>query len=171
MNKSARKLYWLGNIAKTRIIDEILRLHADRDDKIVVFDYGCGDGGDWPAILGDNQRIELIGFEPSEQGYCFASERLRGFNSRILTGDAIDTLALQADFIVSFSVFEHVVDKREYLRHAKRLLARDGTCYLNYDDGHFRNILDLSVRETWMPAIRSRLRTLISHHGITWPAG
>ncbi len=34
--------------------------------------------------------------------------------------------------------------------------------YLNYDDGHFRNWLDLAQINTWLPALRAFARTLIS---------
>ncbi len=42
------------------------------------------------------------------------------------------------DYIVSFSVFEHVFDRVGYLAECSRVLAGDGRIFLNYDDGHFR---------------------------------
>jgi hypothetical protein len=63
---------------------------------------------------------------------------------------------------VSFSVFEHVVDRKQYLEHAKRNLSREGIFFLNYDDGHFRNFLDLADPNTWGEAVRSFIRTAIS---------
>ena len=58
---AAEKLYWLGNVAKVRVIWEILRRSCSRT---VVFDYGAGTGGDWPQILADHPQIELVGYEP-----------------------------------------------------------------------------------------------------------
>lgn len=91
-----------------------------------------------------------------------ARNSLRGLPAEIFTADAIRTLDLTADCIVSFSVFEHVVDRRQFLAHAKRLLAPAGVFYLNYDDGHFRNWLDLAQINTWLPALRAFGRTVIS---------
>lgn len=159
--QDSERLYWLGNVAKTRIISELLA-HCQGPELVTVFDYGCGDGGDWPRILGDNPHLRLVAFEPGAAAYRKACERLRGFNAKILTRDAMDSLDLQAEYIVSFSVFEHVVDQVHFLQNAKRVLAPGGLFYLNYDDGHFRNLLDLADSATWLPALRARLRTLVS---------
>lgn len=161
VSEGGQRLYWLGNVAKTRIISELLGRHPG-PATVTVFDYGCGDGGDWPRILGDHPHLRLVGFEPGADAYRKACQRLAGCNAEILTGAAMSTLQLQADVIVSFSVFEHVVEPVTFLRHAKRVLAPGGIFYLNYDDGHFRNVLDLADMATWLPAIRARLRTVAS---------
>lgn len=156
-----RRSYWVGNIAKTRIIDDILAAHP-ASAPLTIFDYGCGDGGDWNHILSDYAHICLVGYEPDAASAARARKSLRGLSAEIFTADAIQTLDLAADYIVSFSVFEHVVDRRQFLAHAKRLLAPAGVFYLNYDDGHFRNRLDLAQIDTWLPALRSFARTLAS---------
>jgi SAM-dependent methyltransferase len=156
-----RRLYWVGNIAKTRIIDDILAAHP-ASAPMTIFDYGCGDGGDWNRILSDYAHIRLVGYEPHEPSAARSRASLRGLSAEIFTADTIQTLALAADYIVSFSVFEHVVDRRQFLAHAKRLLAPAGVFYLNYDDGHFRNRLDVAQIDTWLPALRSFARTLAS---------
>ena len=161
MTESTRKLYWLGNVAKTRIVFELLE-QSSGGSPVTIFDYGCGDGGDWPYILHDHPHLRLVAFEPGADSYGKAVKRLAGSGAEILTGDAMSTLNIRADYIVSFSVFEHVVDQNRFLRHAKRVLAPDGCFFLNYDDGHFRNILDLAEPVTWLPALRARLRTLVS---------
>ncbi len=163
MNRDCRKLYWHGNAAKTRIIEEILSSHASQgSENIVVFDFGCGDGGDWPTILRENLQIKLIGFEPSNVACRIAKKRLQDCDAEIFGGNDINRLSILANYIVSFSVFEHVVDKVAYLKDAKRLLAPDGVFYLNYDDGHFRNELDLSDIGSWSPALRAKVRTIVS---------
>lgn len=162
MQQRAERLYWLGNIAKTRIISEILSNPPPSDRKVIVFDYGCGDGGDWPGILRDHAHLQFVGYEPEKRSFALACNRLAGLDAELLTGNAMNALSIKADYIVSFSVFEHVVNKHEYLYHAKRVLAEDGLFFLNYDDGHFRNLCDLSEPSTWLPALRSRLRTMIS---------
>lgn len=156
-----KKLYWLGNAAKSQIIKEILESHSG-STPVTVFDYGCGDGSDWPAILADHPWVQLIGYEPYASSCQKARKRLRNYAADIIGGQQIETLAVKADYIVSFSVFEHVVDREAYLRHAKRILASKGVFYLNYDDGHFRNWLDISQPTTWLPALRAWSRTVIS---------
>lgn len=156
-----QQLYWLGNAAKSRVIDEILACNPG-SEPVTVFDYGCGDGGDWPAILADHRWLRLIGYEPYAPSCQKARERLRNHAADILGGRDIDTLAVKADYIVSFSVFEHVLHRAEFLRHAKRILSPGGMFYLNYDDGHFRNLLDLSRPVTWLPALRAWGRTMAS---------
>lgn len=161
MSECASKLYWLGNVAKTRIVLEVLE-QSSRTAPVTIFDYGCGDGGDWPSILRDHPHLHLVAFEPGAASFGKAVKRLAGYDAAILTGDAMSTLNISADYIVSFSVFEHVVDPNLFLRHAKRILAPGGCFYLNYDDGHFRNVLDLAEPGTWLSALRARLRTLAS---------
>lgn len=156
-----QRLYWLGNAAKSRVIGEILASNPG-PEPVTVFDYGCGDGGDWPLILAEHPKLRLVGYEPYIPSCNKARERLRSYAAEILTGNDIDALAIQADYIVSFSVFEHVVDRAEFLRHAKRILGPNGMFYLNYDDGHFRNLLDVSRPATWMPALRAWGRTAVS---------
>ncbi|MDP1927115.1 MAG: class I SAM-dependent methyltransferase [Thiobacillus sp.] len=156
-----QRLYWLGNAAKSRVIDEILASNPG-PEPVTVFDYGCGDGGDWPSILAEHPKLRLVGYEPYVPSCRKARERLRNHAAEILTGNDIDALPIKADYIVSFSVFEHVVHRAEFLRHAKRILGPNGMFYLNYDDGHFRNLLDVSRPATWMPALRAWGRTAVS---------
>lgn len=127
-----------------------------------MFDYGCGDGGDWPSILRDHSWLRLVGYEPYGPSYLKASERLRGLQAKIFTGNDLDALDLKADFVVSFSVFEHVVNCSAFLRNAKHLLSANGVFFLNYDDGHFRNVLEVSQPSTWLPALRAWGRTIVS---------
>lgn len=159
MSKSS--LYWVGNIAKSRVIDDILKECTPKQSAL-IFDYGCGDGGDWPAILRENPWLRLVCYEPFSPSYKKAARRLHGKKAKIFGGNDIETLSLQADYIVSFSVFEHVVNRSAFLHHAKRLLAPKGKLLLNYDDGHFRNHLDITRPTSWLPTLRSFLRTIVS---------
>jgi SAM-dependent methyltransferase len=129
-------VYWQGNAAKSRVISDLLARTSGRE--ALVFDYGCGAGGDWARILDEHRGLRLVGYEPHAPSFRAASERLRGRRAEVLTGAALATLALQADFIVSFSVLEHVFDRRAFFANARRLLHPQGLFYLNYDDGHFR---------------------------------
>lgn len=162
MSSPPRRLYWLGNAAKMTIIDEILARFPGPQPAF-IFDYGCGEGGDWPDILAAYPHLRLVGYEPYGPSAEKARHRLQGARAEILTGDdAMAALSMSADVIVSFSVFEHVVDRNSFLRHARRILAADGIFFLNYDDGHFRYQIDLGYPANWLERIRSVLRTVIS---------
>jgi SAM-dependent methyltransferase len=159
-NLSISRHYWQGNAAKSRVISDLLHRISGRE--VVVFDYGCGGAGDWPQILADNPNLRLYGYEPHSPSFRIAVDRLKGLRAEIFTGDCITSLSFKADYIVSFSVFEHVFDRRAFLAHASRLLASDGLFYLNYDDGHFRNLIDLAESSTWWGAVRVRLHNLLA---------
>lgn len=155
------KLYWRGNAAKTKYIDEILQGMADHSsDDVIVFDYGCGKGGDWPNVLADYPMIRLIAHDPSVKNMQAAKLRLKGLNAELLTSADLHEKEFKAHYIVSFSVLEHVYDRAAYLRTAKKHLIDDGTFYLNYDDGHFRNSLNLSQPVTWPEQIRIWLHNI-----------
>lgn len=162
MSSVVPRLYWLGNAAKMAIIDEILTRFPG-PQPVVIFDYGCGAGGDWPDILAAYPHLRLVGYEPYGPSAEKARHRLQGVQAEILTGDdAMVALSISADVIVSFSVFEHVVDRGSFLGHARRILAPDGIFFLNYDDGHFRYQIDLGYPANWLERIRSALRTIVS---------
>jgi SAM-dependent methyltransferase len=109
----------------------------------LVFDYGCGRGGDWPDVLGDYPYLSLAFYDPDDKALAEAVDRLAGRRAKAvswtrLTGGP----PLEADFVVSLSVLEHVYRRRTYLRTAWRHLKPGGLLFLNYDDGHFRIRLD-----------------------------
>lgn len=149
-------MYWLGNAAKTEVVARIIERATGRDRPMTVFDFGCGTGGDWPRILAEVPQIRLVAYDPDSRSAAEAQDRLRSTGATVLSGGSIATVDLQADVIVSFSVFEHVYDRTGYLATAKRLLAPDGTFFLNYDDGHFRVAIDVDRPSIW-PADGRRL--------------
>jgi len=134
--------YWFGNIAKYRIVRNILN-SIDSKNPTTIFDYGAGKGGDWPRVLKDNPNIHLICYEPHQPFFDELSKSLKNYNCQCYSDDSINSLQFCADFIVSFSVLEHCRDRKEYLMNASRLLSKNGVFYLNYDDGHFRKKIDL----------------------------
>lgn len=148
--------YWVGNVAKARIVGEILKILKGRDT-LTVFDFGAGRGGDWPKILKLYPRLNLIFYEPDDVARRELKKAVKGTNAQVLGSD-VDEIDVRADVIVSFSVFEHVFDRKAYLRKAKESLANDGIFFLNYDDGHFRNIFDLRAPETWWAAAKGWLK-------------
>ena len=161
---SIRKQYFLGNAAKSRVVRSILeralKEHVSRD--FVVFDHGCGGGGDWPEILDDNPFIRYVGYDPDPRSLRRAFDRLQGRKARFLSADELDGESISADFVVSFSVFEHVYDRSAYLRLSGRHLAPGGTFFLNYDDGHFRTPLDLDRPALWGRQLRPWIHNLLA---------
>ncbi|APB32859.1 hypothetical protein GlitD10_0545 [Gloeomargarita lithophora Alchichica-D10] len=145
--------YWWGNSAKAQVVQHILAQVANATHS-VVFDYGCGDGGYWPDILRDYPQIQWWGFEPQGKRRQKAQQRLAGLAAKVLDWTELQNAQINADFIVSFSVLEHVYDRYQYLQMAQKQLAPQGVFYLNYDDGHFRPLLDLSQPKTWPSALK-----------------
>ena len=151
---------WTGNSAKAKIIRRILSEAAGRS--ILVFDYGCGVASQWRQVLSRHPNVRYVGYDPDERSVESARQELDGLRADVYTGKAIGELSFEADYVVSLSVFEHVFDRVGYLKNAKRFLASDGTFFLNYDDGHFRNLIDLDRPETWYPALRVWIHNKLS---------
>lgn len=149
-------LYWLGNAAKAFVIREILR---SPKRPLTVLDHGCGRGGSWPEILRDHPDLQLIGWDPDRDAAAAAQKALAGCNATISIG-SFPTDAT-ADYVVSFSVLEHVYDKPLYLNQARSALRDDGAFYLNYDDGHFRTVFDPDDRRGSWEALRSLKENLL----------
>jgi SAM-dependent methyltransferase len=113
---------------------------------VVVLDYGCGDGGYWRDVLQNYSALKLVGYDPSPARIEAARQNLEGLNAVVYTGKNPDAITTQADYIVSFSVLEHVYDRNAYLAKVKELLKDDGVFYLSYDDGHFRQKVNISQK-------------------------
>ena len=158
-----KRLYWTGNAAKAKVIRNILddpRVQTGQD--VLIFDYGCGEGGDWKAIMQEFPNLSVIGYDPSRKSVDIAREKLKGERAEFLTDNELKHRIFKADFIVSFSVLEHVYDRRRYLQIAKDHLANNGVFYLNYDDGHFRTMLDLTAPRSWLTELRVWLHNLLA---------
>ncbi len=154
----ADHLYWPGNAAKTRIIRDIARRSAGLS-QVKIFDYGCGDALHWRSILETCPHFALVAYDISPRARHAAREHLAGLKAEIV--ERVEEVHY-ADYIVSFSVLEHVYDRKEYLMIAKQVLAPKGIFYLNYDDGHFRICLDLSYPANWGVALRSHIHNMLA---------
>jgi hypothetical protein len=66
--------------------------------------------------------------------------------SEIINAPAYDVRTEPAHVVVSFSVLEHVVDRRRYMAAMRANLRDDGSAYMNYDSGHFVADADLTER-------------------------
>jgi ubiquinone/menaquinone biosynthesis C-methylase UbiE len=104
LDLTQKRLYWTGNAAKAKVIREILddpRVQSGQE--VLIFDYGCGAGGDWKVILQEFRNLSIIGYDPSQKSVEIAKEKLKGENAEFLTGDELNSKDFKADFIVSFS--------------------------------------------------------------------
>jgi Methyltransferase domain len=79
--------------------------------------------------------VEYVGVEPLEHAAAEARRLLPG--AQIMNEAAYDVRVEPAHAVVSFSVLEHVVDRRRYMTAIRANLRPDGRVYFNYDSGHF----------------------------------
>lgn len=151
LNKGlAYEVYWPGNAAKTRVIRDIIQ-RSSKKSSVIIFDFGCGEAEHWRPILDSFTNFYLFAYDPDPRSLRKAKESLADLKAKVQVLDNVQVAQFQANYIVSFSVYEHVYNKAQYLRVAKRLLAPSGLFYLNYDDGHFRIRADLfDLRSFWM---------------------
>ena len=99
-----------------------------------VLDAGCGGGG-MPLSFAEHAR-QVVGIDPidrfSQAGVKLAQERqMRNLGFAQADGLALPFPAGAFDLVLSHAVIEHVPDARQYLGECRRVLARDGRCYLS----------------------------------------
>jgi SAM-dependent methyltransferase len=99
-----------------------------------VLDAGCGGGG-MPLSFAEHAR-QVVGIDPidrfSQAGVKLAQERqMRNLEFAQADGLALPFPAGVFDLVLSHAVIEHVPDARQYLGECRRVLARDGRCYLS----------------------------------------
>ncbi|MFM8989401.1 MAG: class I SAM-dependent methyltransferase, partial [Alphaproteobacteria bacterium] len=95
---STQKHYFLGNAAKSRVVGLILERarRVPESREFLVFDHGCGGGGDWPDILDDNPFIRYVGYDPDPRSLRRAFDRLQGRKARFLSADELDGESISA---------------------------------------------------------------------------
>ena len=99
-----------------------------------VLDAGCGGGG-MPLSFAEHAR-QVVGIDPidrfSQAGVKLGHEReMRNLDFAQADGMALPFPAGTFDLVLSHAVIEHVPDARRYLGECRRVLARDGRCYLS----------------------------------------
>ena len=149
-------MYWVGNIAKSRIIGEILDAHAATPSR--SSDYGCGDGGDWKRVLADRPDIRMVGYEP-DQGECKRTGNACKGAGGNLHGGCDPDVGLSADCIVTFSVFEHVVDQTRVSRPCEAIAGSDWHALSELRRRPFPDPARFADVSTRGPAFRTMART------------
>ncbi len=99
-----------------------------------VLDAGCGGGG-MPLSLAEHARY-VVGIDPidrfSQAGVKLAVEhKLHNLAFAQADGLALPFGAGTFDLVLSHAVIEHVPDAPKYLAECRRVLTRDGRCYLS----------------------------------------
>lgn len=126
-----------GNVAKLYSLNWISK-QIEAKPNLSILDLGCGTASPFTELLKQYQQVRYVGLEPIKDVYEVARRNLP--NATILNMHAYNvyaTLKEQFDIVTSFSVFEHVFKRQEYLKSAKECLAQNGHFVINYDAGHF----------------------------------
>jgi trans-aconitate methyltransferase len=133
-----------GNTAKLYCLQLIDRAAEEVDGEFRIVDLGCGNGSNFLDLLGRRPNVRYVGVEPVRG---IAEEARRTLpETEIINAPAYDIRVEPAHAVVSFSVLEHVVDRRRYFEAMRANLRSDGRVYLNYDSGHFVADRDLAER-------------------------
>ena len=133
----------VGNTAKLYCLQLIDRAVAETAGEFRIVDLGCGTGSNFVELLRRRPNVRYVGVEPSRAAAEEARQLLPG--AEIVNAPAYDVRVEPAHAVVSFSVLEHVVDRRRYFAAVGANLRPDGRVYLNYDSGHF--VVDADLRE------------------------
>ena len=131
-----------GNAAKYYCL-KLLDARAAAADTFSILDLGCGDGRNFAELLRRRPHVRYVGVEPDRQAAERARQALPG--AEVIDGQAYDLRLGNFDAVASFSVLEHVLDRRRYLEAARANLAPSGEMLINYDSGHF--VADAGLRE------------------------
>jgi len=131
-----------GNAAKLYCLNRIERfIHERKSNEFTILDLGCGTAHGFTSLLRQYPQVRYVGVEPLVSSFEQAQRNLAGLNGTVIKAYAygIDQeLNEKFDVVVSFSTFEHVYRRAEYLRVVKACLKPDGYFLINYDAGHFR---------------------------------
>lgn len=125
-----------GNAAKLYCLRALDALARERS-MLRLVDLGAGTATNFLALLRAHPHVHYVAVEP-DAAACRAAERnLEGLDAEVIRAPAYDVDLAPADAVVSFSVLEHVYDRRAYVRCVARHLAPSARAWVNYDSGHF----------------------------------
>ncbi|MBI5667264.1 MAG: class I SAM-dependent methyltransferase [Chloroflexi bacterium] len=150
-----------GNTAKLYCLNWIEQYSRDKPS-VTLLDLGCGTAANFIPLLKQYRQIHYIGVEPSPADSERARQNTAGLNATIINTYAYDLYGKdiheKCELVVSFSVFEHVYRRLDYLRAARACIRDDGYFLINYDAGHF--VMPKNLRErtkNWLGPVLARL--------------
>src|SRR5215210_3290186 len=95
-----------GNIEKYRISRQLLS--CPEESKIL--DFGAGTGSDWPEFMRRRPDLKFYFFEPNSRSRRVLERRVQDSGALVLR--SMHDCPKEMDYVLSFSVFEHVFDRR-----------------------------------------------------------
>lgn len=150
-----------GNSAKLYCLNWIEQYARDKS-AVTLLDLGCGTASNFVNLLKRYDHIHYVGVEPSAADCERARQNTAGLNATIINTYAYDLYGRhiheKAHLVVSFSVFEHVYRRLDYLRSVRACIRNDGYFVINYDAGHF--VMPKNLRErakNWLGPVLARL--------------
>lgn len=152
-----------GNTAKLHSLNRIAEAAAQTSERLTIIDLGCGAGKNFIRLMQHFPHVHYVGIEPSAADCAAARANLPADRTTIIQGFAYDAIRPQLpqqhyDFVVSFSVLEHVYRREDYLRFIAACLKPDGRALINYDAGHF-------VQPSWRDRLKNVLGPLLARMG------
>ncbi len=157
------KIWTLGNAAKLYSLNRIAAAAEQTTDPMTIIDLGCGAGKNFVALMQHFPHIHYVGVEPSAADCAAARANLPADRTTIIQGYAYEGIRpqlpqLHYDFVVSFSVLEHVYRRAEYFKFIAMCLKPDGRALINYDAGHF-------VQPSWKERLKNVVGPVLARLG------
>lgn len=137
--------YWSGTSGK--LSDFALKWPKLRryipKDKVVILDFGCGNGEIIKEMMALNPKAKYIGLDVSEKAISAASAKLPGVRLyKIEDGGRFPLPSTSVDFVFASEVIEHVYDTENAFSEIARILRPNGTLLLTTPyHGIIKNLL------------------------------
>lgn len=156
-------IWTVGNAAKLYSLNRIAEAAAQTTERLTIIDLGCGEGKNFIRLMQHFPHVHYVGIEPSAVACAAARANLPADRTLILQGYAYEGIRPQLphkhyDFVVSFSVLEHVYRREDYLRFIATCLKPNGRALVNYDAGHF-------VQPSWRDRLKNAIGPILARLG------
>jgi ubiquinone/menaquinone biosynthesis C-methylase UbiE len=144
-----------GNVAKLYCLNWIDRYLSKNLHPVSLLDVGSGRSLNFVMLLKKHPHLSYVGVEPSSTCCEAARANLAGLNATIINAFGYNLTKIVATksfhLITSFSVLEHVYQRKLYIESISRLLKSEGYFLINFDAGHF--VAPTGVRERLKTAL------------------